>query len=549
MHGQNLEDLGHLYLTWCHNQPLALFDKDTFVQSLPKRNRELILVLQALAFRFPPGSITPQYYGQLSSMAETARQIVMNRIMDRRVDLPTLQTLCLLSVVDFADGKTIQAALNLNIANHLAQSVPQSNALDDPLEWNDCMGSITILSYLQGSVSSTAMPIGHPIYPQYPINSLCGPETIRWRDSRPVGQFSKGILRFTTPLAQAWQMARTYATSRVAHDVLPPWDPQSDYSRVMQRHLEIDCGVPLKYRFAANRLEDEDSASCQQRRDYWGPWLFTQFIYAAIPCLLNHPLLLSMRLRNFRYTIPQAFIQQSFEAISRNSRWIMYYLDLLESKSFQLSDPALAHCVVIIATIHLQHSFVQDPSLRNKAEMGFKRCLDFLYRMASVWPNVSAMCQNLETLRQSVHVVQSPDATQEMRSFSINGQLLWDTLAYDRAGLPNGQADESMFSGIFVPNTERQGDELGSAAEFDLVGSIGISGHKAIPMKTPLFPPDGDASASTQGSFGNIPGISSNFDMGVPVDAPGLNEQEGFFLQPTDFGRAIDDWLNFELNG
>jgi uncharacterized membrane protein YhaH (DUF805 family) len=159
----------------------------------------------------------------------------------------------------------------------------------------------------------------------------------------------------------------------------------------MQRHLEIDCGVPLKYRFAANRLEDEDSTSCQQRRDYWGPWLFTQFIYAAIPCLLNHPLLLSMRLRNFRYTIPQAFIQQSFEAISRNSRWIMYYLDLLESKSFQLSDPALAHCVVIIATIHLQHSFVQDPSLRNKAEMGFTKCLDFLYRMASVWPNVSAM--------------------------------------------------------------------------------------------------------------------------------------------------------------
>jgi hypothetical protein len=106
-----------------------------------------------------------------------------------------------------------------------------------------------------------------------------------------------------------------------------------------------------------------------------------------------------------------------------------------------------------------------------------------------------------------------------------------------------------MFSGLFVPNPERQGNELGSAAEFDLVGSIGISGHKAIPMKTPLFPPDGDASASTQGSLGNIPGISSNFDLGVPVDVPGLNEQEGFFLQPTDFGRAIDDWLNLELNG
>lgn len=235
------------------------------------------------------------------------------------------------------------------------------------------------------------MPIRNPIHSCYPTSSCYGSDPRSSQKSQPNGQFSKGIMKFTIPLAQAWQMARTYAASRVAHDVLPPWDPQSDYSRVMQRHLEIDCSVPLKYRFAANRLRDEDPISWQQRRDYFGPWLFTQIIYAAIPCLLNHPFLLSLRLRNFRYTIPQAFIQQSFEAISRNATWIIYYLDLLDRLSFQLSDPVFAHCVVIIATIHLQHSFVQDHSLRHKAERGFEKCMNFLCRMASVWPSVSVM--------------------------------------------------------------------------------------------------------------------------------------------------------------
>ncbi|RJE21838.1 hypothetical protein PHISCL_05822 [Aspergillus sclerotialis] len=544
----NLKDLGDLYLTWCHNQPLALFNRNTFIESLPRRDRELVLALQALALRFPPGSFKPQTHDELGSMAKESRNIVMSRIADGQVNLSTLQTLCLLSVVDFTDGRTTQASLNLNMASHLAQSIPHNNGLDDPLEWNDCIGSITILSHLQGSIFSNTMPTIHPSHAYHFIDSWRSPDPITSR-SRLVGQYGKGILKFTTPLAQVWQMAKVYAASHVANDVLPPWDPQSDYSRVMQRHLEIECCVPLKYRFAANRPADQDPTTCQQNRDYWGPWLFMQFIYAAIPCLLNHPFLLSMRLRNFRYTIPQAFIQQSFEAISRHARWIIYYLDVLEQLSFHLSDPVLAHCVVIIATVHLQHSFVQDASLRYKAERGFEKCMNFLCRMASVWPSVLSMCQNLRTLKDSIRVVPSPDGSQTKRSFSINSRLLWDTLTYDRVGRPNGQTDESMFSGSLVSNPERQETDFGSAAEFDLVGSAGISGHKAVPLETPLFPPDGDAGTSAHGGFENMPEISSSLpDFGIPVDVPGLNDQESFFLQANDFGRAIDDWLNIELN-
>lgn len=105
-----------------------------------------------------------------------------------------------------------------------------------------------------------------------------------------------------------------------------------------------------------------------------------------------------------------------------------------------------------------------------------------------------------------------------------------------------------MFSGSLVPNPERQETNF-SAAEFDLVGSAGISGHKAVPLETPFLPPDGDAGAPGHGELENMHEISSNLtDLGIPVDVPGLNDQESFFLQANDFGRAIDDWLNLELN-
>lgn len=89
-------------MTWCHNQPLALFSKATFPESLGSRDRELQLAIKALGLRFPPASITPQRRETLDSAVRESRKLAMNRVIDGNVDLSTLQTLCVLSVIDFA---------------------------------------------------------------------------------------------------------------------------------------------------------------------------------------------------------------------------------------------------------------------------------------------------------------------------------------------------------------------------------------------------------------------------------------------------------------
>lgn len=100
--GAALRTAGQMYLTWCHNQPLCFFQADTFLDSLKTREAPLLLALQALALRFPPGALTLRKKKQLADMANAARQLAMDAIANSQVELSTIQTLCFLSLVDLA---------------------------------------------------------------------------------------------------------------------------------------------------------------------------------------------------------------------------------------------------------------------------------------------------------------------------------------------------------------------------------------------------------------------------------------------------------------
>lgn len=69
----------------------------------------------------------------------------------------------------------------------------------------------------------------------------------------------------------------------------------------------------------------------------------------------------------------------------------MYFIDLLDKKSFRVCDQTLAYCAVVTATIHLQHSFVPEQALREKSQDGFNKCIEFLRGMGAILPSVAAM--------------------------------------------------------------------------------------------------------------------------------------------------------------
>ncbi|KAK7224663.1 hypothetical protein V2G26_012666 [Clonostachys chloroleuca] len=364
-------------------------------------------------------------------------------------------------------------------------------------------------------------------------------------------------LFYAEKLCDVWQMARAYAASQADASDPPPWDSRSEFSEVMSRHLELDCLIPVKYRFRLNNMAEFDSETLLQNRGYWAHFIFIQFVYSAIPCLLNHPFLLSLRLRHFRHTIPESFIQQSYEQLTRFMGWIIYFIDLLERKSFQVSDPVLAHCVVIVSTIHLQHSFVEDPVLQRKASKGFEKCLRFLKRMGQMWPSVALMVENLKTLQGSV-VCLPPGAAGQERvnasgepSFSINARLLWDVLIYDRAGQVNARADSSMLGSTLVSKTPEKAAEARAVdEEFDLIGPAGLTGHKSMIHQGPAYAPDDENVLDLdEDPLDTTPHAITNMAITIgDVNLEGLggygNEESMFLAQ--DYGRAIGDWFDFD---
>ncbi|OHE98475.1 hypothetical protein CORC01_06266 [Colletotrichum orchidophilum] len=551
-----LMDTGRRYLLWFHAQPITLFAEDTFLQSLTSRDPELILSLQALVFRCPPGALTSQMKEQLDDTARSARRMVMERVTEGRVELSTLQSLCLLSIFDFATGNITQSGLSITTASHLAHSIPPTNNPNKSQERNYCLRTIIVLQHLQGCI----MPAPR-LMSSLPSSSNSGAHVLGLTAYCGIPEYQlddnpdKSISTVASDFCVVWRMARAYAASRVSPDAPPPWDSRSDYSMVLQSHHDIDCRAPQRFRFVANRIDQQSPESLQAQRKYWIPFLFSQFVHETIPCLLNHPFLLSMRLRHFRHTIPVHFIQQSFESMNRTAGWIIFFLDVIEKKSLPVMDPVMAHCVVIVATIHLQHSFVHDPILRSRAKSGFEKCMNFLLKTGAVWPSVANMASNLRRLQDSV-VMKSPpdrgDNTSQNRSFSINTQLLWDLLIYDRACRPDAGWDQSMF-GPTLRSDARELSAETSAAEFDLVGSAGISGHKAVPNDVGMYAPNDDIAPVAlpehptpnlvgQGLGGMGPSFEDIFFEGVGP----FGDQSKRFIEANDYGRAIDDWLNLE---
>ncbi|EMT67725.1 hypothetical protein FOC4_g10005833 [Fusarium odoratissimum] len=247
---------------WCHNQPVHLFRQEDFLDTLKHRDTELQLAVKMLTYRFPPGQISADKNAALCLLSASCRKLVTDRIYDGKIRLSTLQTLCLLSMISFSEGYVMQAGLDLDMANYFANGLPLGSSLGDPFEYSPRIQAISLWN------SSTTVQKGFSL-PREPS-----------MQTEP--NDNQGILTYMSQAAKVWHLARAYAAMRIGPDSPPPWNPQSDYALVNLRNLELDCRFPLVYRFATNNFGEVPPEELQQRRDYWGPWIFIHFVEDSV---------------------------------------------------------------------------------------------------------------------------------------------------------------------------------------------------------------------------------------------------------------------------
>lgn len=257
-----------------------------------------------------------------------------------------------------------------------------------------CFWSICLLKQLHGAEFSIIDPpdVAGPHFPHSPgrpprIMSP-GPESLDIRRSELKDQ---GILAYVIMLSETFGRTARYVRLRGRPGIVPPWSPDSEYSKILALQMDLETRMPLTHRYKPANLGHRSHDELQNNREYWGPWFLNQFMYHTILCLLNHPLLLSLSLRTFRSTIPEIFLQHTSDLISSHTTWIIHFINYFEEKAFLVSDPILGYSAAVVATIELQLSFTEDAEIREEKRARFSKCVAFVQTIGERWPHMARM--------------------------------------------------------------------------------------------------------------------------------------------------------------
>lgn len=284
--------------------------------------------------------------------------------------------------------------MNLAQCANLGQEPRSSTSAIVREERRRCFWSICLLKRLHGG----DFPIpdipqaGGPSYPQSPARPprflSPGPSTGEVRRS---DMQDEGIIAYVVVLSEVFARTARYVRLHGRPSNVPPWSPHSEYSKILALQMDLETRMPYLHRFKPANLAERSLEELQTHREYWGPWFLNQFMYHTSLCLLNHPLLLSLSLRNFRSTIPEIFLQHTSDLISSHTTWIIHFINCFEEKSFLVSDPLLGYSAAVVATIELQLSFTDDLTIREHKRERFAKCVKFVQTMGERWPHMARL--------------------------------------------------------------------------------------------------------------------------------------------------------------
>lgn len=389
---ETVRNAARLYLQFCHCQPLPLFAPKNLEAMIFSRDLEVQLCICAASLRFDldEDSLASRR-ACATKYSQIAKSIVMNRILEERVELSTLQTLCLLTFVAFNDGQLQQAGLYLALATELARSAGLglytrlANKSSTTEEHVRCLWSLIVLQHLCGGVDSFIVRIdgsglGHP--PSDATNNLV-------LGAKQNNDQDFGVVAYATQMSEVWGTVRHYVHHRGKLDQHPPWSGQSMYSKIMFNQMELESQMPQKHRFKPSGFTEHTILTLSENRLYWAPWVYLQIIYHSIVCTINHPLLMSLHVRRFRVNqIPELFLQNTSDMITSHTDWISHLLEIAIDKQFEFSCPFLGQCIAITATIFLQQSYTTDQEVRVIKQAKYQLCMKIVRDLGRYWPYV-----------------------------------------------------------------------------------------------------------------------------------------------------------------
>ncbi|OCT51150.1 hypothetical protein CLCR_08205 [Cladophialophora carrionii] len=457
-----LQSLVKLYVDQIADQPLPLFDIRTLSCSVQKFPKSLLRSFLALTVRYSDDDFFSSCRSDAVEFYKTsASKALYARAAEATGDVDVLQAFCLLCLNEIEDGNMKGAWMTVGVAARLAVcSGLMSSAAKGAVVTADhsrSYWSLFILDRIHGSSFRSVPAIStDDAVPEMPPSArrpeylgLTSPNDLE--EPQAAEEKDAGINSYALQLLSIWGRLMSYLKT-ISQGVLEDaWTANSMYQQIKAEMARFETVLPEVHRFKNARFRERDISELERHRHYWASWVFTQCIYHATHCTLNHPFLHIARIRGQRRLRSPSFLQHASDQAALHSAWVVLILSSCEERDFKIYDPFIGHLASVIATAEFLLQFSKDEALAAKSASNFSILRRFVERMATSHPHLQHTSLKLSRLGEFATAHAERASNQPPK---VEIALLWDLLDYAVSASPSIDGGESSDNVELNVNTQ-----------------------------------------------------------------------------------------------
>ncbi|KAE8348972.1 hypothetical protein BDV28DRAFT_142243 [Aspergillus coremiiformis] len=555
-----------VYLSHFHDQPYCVFSKEWLLgrdMSLPP---EIAFPLVALTSHISHRSPGPRGNNVLPTKfyASKAWDILSYQYEKGERNLSFLQGTFLMAQVDFANGQSHRGYLSVALGLRTIQSAgfnrdKYTSSLIGPeaeerrrVTWAFFMLDRSYNASRDYSLclSDKHFTVFFPA-PDTPV-SLSGEEslahgTLHDGPGKQGEKVDQGILACLLRLFSIWGKATEYVFEPFDKDALPPWRAGSALAALESDWMQFETHFADTHRYRSvdfrRRSREEPHV-----RSYLCTWLCVQFLFHSIQCLLHHPFVSMVKLRQIDGNIPATFLQKSYESSLIHSRWIARFIREMSEVDIQLYDPFVGYLCAIAATIQLEKTTSNNRHIAQLGNSDFRTLVDFITKLSVYWENMGALVNRVKQLaarqnnykslyfshdRFSGELSRMPTPSNIPRMSEADEALMWSILDF---GSSSTSAEMKQLGDLLPSTYQRMRTISPSFPEQSLIPTDPDAGHRR--------PSQQGNSTGQQLPSQELPTLEGRDpgSVGVnPLPEWPLSDRGGFDAAITD----LPDWMMF----
>jgi hypothetical protein len=202
-----------------------------------------------------------------------------------------------------------------------------------------------------------------------------------------------GIFGLTILAASILGDCARYNLQGRGFDEIPPWNAQSEYTKINSSLLLLESYLPFGSRDGKDPVGDSFTSTDRQKRHVAERLVFPCMLFHVCHCLINHPFLLRLRVKKLASKAPASFASHAIQSCLEHASQLSSLLNRAMAAGCNLNTSFYVYAAILTGTIHSMRSHLEYQGGGDPAPMLL--CVDhsfkFLERMANTWGHASNM--------------------------------------------------------------------------------------------------------------------------------------------------------------